>query len=74
MRLEAMQLRLEFEEKIADIKPNIVTLESAMDQVMGCDSLIELFHVALITGNIINGVSMRATPPHRSCDMYCVVM
>lgn len=51
-----MQLRLEFEEKIADIKPAIATLDTAMDEVLMCDKLIELFHVALITGNIINGV------------------
>lgn len=51
-----MQLRLEFEEKMGDIKPAIATLETAMDEVMTCNELIELFHVALIAGNIINGV------------------
>lgn len=50
-------MRLEFEEKIADIKPSIATLEEAMNEVMSCNALIELFHVALIAGNIINGVS-----------------
>ena len=57
MRIEAMQLRLEFAEKMEEIRPAIAMLEEAMDQLMSCDSLIELFHVALITGNIINGVS-----------------
>ena len=52
-----MQLRLEFGEKMEDIRPAIAMLEEAMDQLMSCDSLIELFHVALITGKIINGVS-----------------
>jgi hypothetical protein len=51
-----MQLRMEFEEKIADIKPSIATLDQAMDEVLLCGELTELFHVALITGNIINGV------------------
>ena len=51
-----MQLRLEFQEKISDIKPAINTMETAMDQLLSCDALIELFHVALIAGNIINGV------------------
>ena len=55
-----MQLRLEFEEKMTDIKPAIATLDTAMDEVLTCDKLIELFHVALITGNIINGVSKEA--------------
>lgn len=56
MRIEAMQLKLEFGEKMSEIKPSIATLQEAMDQVMACDSIIELFHVALIAGNIINGV------------------
>ena len=58
VRIEAMQLRLEFEEKMMDIKPAIATLEGAMDEVLSCNALIELFHVALIAGNIINGVSL----------------
>lgn len=57
MRIEAMQLRLEFEEKIADIRPSIATMESAINELLTSDSLIELFHVALIAGNIINGVN-----------------
>ena len=56
VRIEAMQLKLEFGEKMEDIKPAIATLQVAMDQLMSCDSIIELFHVALIAGNIINGV------------------
>ena len=61
IRIEAMQLKLEFEEKIGDIKPSIATLQTAMDEVLRCGALIELFHVALITGNIINGVSTLGT-------------
>ena len=56
VRIEAMQLKLEFIEKVADIKPAIVTLDSAMEELLLCDSLTELFHVALMAGNIINGV------------------
>ena len=57
MRIEAMQLKLEFQEKVADIKPSIATLATAMGEVLSCDMLTELFHIALIAGNIINGVS-----------------
>ena len=57
MRIEALQLRLEFQEKLEDIRPAIVTLETAINELLSCDLLLELFHVVLVTGNIINGVS-----------------
>ena len=58
MRVEALQLKLEFREKIDEIKPSIITMETAIDELLGCDEISELFHVALIAGNIINGVCM----------------
>lgn len=57
LRIEAMQLRLEFKEKLEDIRPAIVTMETATNELLSCDQLSELFHVVLLTGNIINGVS-----------------
>ena len=56
VRVEAMQLSLEFKEKVADIQPAIATLDTAMEELLACEKLIELFHVALIAGNVINGV------------------
>ena len=69
-----MQLRLEFEEKVADIKPSIVTMETAMDEVLSCGALIELFHVALITGNIINGVCVMGYVLWGMCYGVCVMV
>ncbi len=68
MRIGALQLKLEFVEKIADIKPSIVTMETAMDELLSCSLLIELFHVALIAGNIINGVGNTVRPC--CCDTW----
>ena len=64
VRIEAMQLGLEFKEKVADIQPAIATLDTVMDELLQCDKLTELFHVALIAGNVINGVRK----PHPLCQ------
>ncbi len=53
-----MQLRLEFREKLEDLRPAIATLDTAISELMSCDTLSELFHIVLVTGNIINGVSV----------------
>ena len=52
-----MQLRLEFREKLEDLRPAIATLDSAITELLDCSTLSELFHIVLVTGNIINGVS-----------------
>lgn len=57
LRIEAMQLRMEFSEKLEDLRPAIATLEKAIDELLSCDQLRDVFEVALTAGNIINGVS-----------------
>lgn len=52
-----MQLRLEFAEKLEDLRPAIATLEGAIDELLNCDLLRDVLEVALAAGNIINGVS-----------------
>ena len=52
-----MQLRMEFGEKLEDIRPAIATLEQAIDELLGCEMLKDVLEVALTAGNIINGVS-----------------
>ena len=53
-----MQLRMEFSEKLEDLRPAIATLEKAIDELLSCDQLRDIFEVALTAGNIINGVSL----------------
>ena len=55
-----MQLRMEFSEKLEDLRPAIATLEKAIDELLSCDQLRDIFEVALTAGNIINGVSQAA--------------
>ena len=57
LRIEAMLLRMEFSEKLEDLKPAIATLEQAIDELMSCDMLRDVLEVILTAGNIINGVS-----------------
>lgn len=52
-----MLLRMEFSEKLEDLKPAIATLEQAIDELMSCDMLRDVLEVVLTAGNIINGVS-----------------
>ena len=52
-----MQLRMEFGEKLEDLRPAIATLEQVIDELLGCDMLRDILEVVLTAGNIINGVS-----------------
>ena len=54
-----MQLQLEFKEKCDDLRPAISVLQLAIEEVMTCESLREVFYITLLTGNIINGVRRR---------------
>ena len=56
LRITAMTLTLEFREKIAELRPAIAVLQDAISEVVSCNALREVFYVALLTGNIINGV------------------
>ena len=56
LRVEALQLKMEFYEKLEDLRPAVATLEGAIDELLSCAKLSEVFHVALMAGNFINGV------------------
>lgn len=64
-----MQLTLEFREKFADLRPAITVLQDAIHEVMTCDVLREVFYITLLTGNIINGVSLNNCPD-REIPLY----
>ena len=57
LRVEAMQLRMEFGEKLEDLRQAIATLERAIDELLSCEMLKDVLEVVLTAGNIINGVS-----------------
>ena len=59
LRVEAMQLQLEFKEKMTELQPSISLLQEAMTELVECETLRDVFYITLLTGNIINGVRER---------------
>ena len=57
LRITSMMLALEFREKCADLRPAIAVLQDAIQEVVNCEALREVFYITLLTGNIINGVT-----------------
>ena len=55
LRVSALQLRLEFGERFDDLEPALALLSSAVQEILGSDSLDRLLYVVLVTGNHING-------------------
>ena len=57
LRVTFMTLTLEFRDKMADLRPAIAVLQDAIQEVVLCEALREVFYITLLTGNIINGVT-----------------
>ncbi|CAI8013171.1 FH2 domain-containing protein 1 [Geodia barretti] len=55
LRVTFMTLTLEFRDKMADLRPAIAVLQDAIQEVVLCEALREVFYITLLTGNIING-------------------
>ncbi|XP_065896681.1 inverted formin-2-like isoform X2 [Dysidea avara] len=54
LRIQGMQLKLEFQEKKAELKPALETFHQAIDEIFSSESLKKVFHIILVTGNMIN--------------------
>ena len=52
-----MTAQVEFNEMLANLESPSSTLEHAVDEILECETLTQLFLVILTAGNIINGVS-----------------
>ena len=52
-----MTAQVEFNEMLANLESPSSTLEHAVDEILRCETLTQLFLVILTAGNIINGVS-----------------
>jgi hypothetical protein len=65
VRIEAMQIKLEFQDKLTDIKPSLQILQIGVQELLECTSFREICYVALVTGNIINGVSLKKSSQSR---------
>ena len=57
-----MRAQMEFSEMLADLKSPSSKLEDAIDEILGCKTLTQLFLVILNAGNILNAVSSLPSP------------
>ena len=57
-----MRAQVQFKEKFAYLESPSSTLENAINEILECETLIQLLLVILTTGNIINGVSSPSPP------------
>ncbi|XP_065896679.1 inverted formin-2-like isoform X3 [Dysidea avara] len=62
LRVEGMQLRLEFMEKKEDLQPALDTLHKAIDEIASSALLKRVFQIILVTGNMINAVCEEQDP------------
>ena len=56
LELEVLHLYLELRESGEKLRCNIVTIETAIDEILGSKSLKRVFHLALAVGNVLNEV------------------
>ena len=54
-----MRAQMEFTEALASLEAPSSTLEVAIDEILECESLIQVLLVILNAGNIINAVSYK---------------
>ena len=52
-----MRAQVQFKEELASLESPISTLESAVNEILKCETLTRILLVTLTAGNIINGVS-----------------
>ena len=57
-----MRAQVEFSEMLANLESPSSTLECAVDEILKCETLPQLFLVILTAGNIINAVSSLLSP------------
>ena len=57
-----MRAQMEFCETLANLEAPSSTLEVAVDEILECESLIQLLLVILNAGNVINAVSYKLSP------------
>ena len=71
-RLEVMHLRLDLVDMVECLRSDIPIIETAIDEVLGSELLIEVFQIALAAGNILNGVCQHLPPSHtHKCSYFC---
>ncbi|XP_040904838.1 protein diaphanous homolog 1-like isoform X2 [Toxotes jaculatrix] len=56
-RLQAIQFKLQFDEQLNNIKPDVVSVTAACEELMGSQSFSKLLQIILLVGNYMNAGS-----------------
>ncbi|XP_051869388.1 protein diaphanous homolog 1 [Pristis pectinata] len=59
-RLNAIQFQLQFEEQVNNIKPDIVSVKAACEEVRSSENFSKLMEIVLLVGNFMNAGSRNA--------------
>lgn len=72
-RLSAILFRLQFEEQVNNIKPDIVAVTAACEELIKCDNLAQLLQMILVMGNYMNAGSRNGKAFGFSISYLCKV-
>ncbi|XP_027029138.1 protein diaphanous homolog 1 isoform X2 [Tachysurus fulvidraco] len=70
-RLSAILFRLQFEEQINNVKPDIVSVTAACEEMMKSDNFAQLLQIILLVGNYMNAGSRNAKAFGFSISYLC---
>lgn len=56
-RLQAIQFKLQFEEQMNNIKPDVVSVTAACEELMKSQAFTKLLEITLLVGNYMNAGS-----------------
>lgn len=72
-RLSAILFRLQFEEQINNVKPDIVSVTAACEELIKSDNFAQLLQIILLVGNYMNAGSRNAKAFGFSISYLCKV-
>lgn len=73
-RLNAILFRLQFEEQINNVKPDIVSVTAACEEMTKSDNFAQLLQIILLVGNYMNAGSRNAKAFGFSISYLCKVL
>lgn len=72
-RLQAILFKLQFEEQLNNIKPDVVSVTAACEELMKSQSFSQLLQITLVVGNFMNSGSRNGKAFGFSISYLCKV-
>ena len=72
-RLEAILFKLQFEEQLSNIKPDVVSLTAACEELRNSQNFAKLLEIILLIGNYMNSGSYNGKAYGFSMSYLCKV-